>query len=99
MQPHRFLRPAKQLTRLATRRPRTALLSSGITITALPISHAKMASTAETTQDLHQKYEPHPDTPKKSDGSADYKPDPSKSVAIPSERQAIVDTVSRLYSV
>jgi hypothetical protein len=58
-----------------------------------------MASTGETTQDLHKKYEPHADTPKKPDGSADYAPDLSKSVSIPPERQAIVDTVQRLYSI
>ncbi|KIW68271.1 hypothetical protein PV04_04228 [Phialophora macrospora] len=53
------------------------------------------------TDDLHQKYEPHPD-PRQLTGhegkAVDYEPRPEKSLKISPEHEAIVKSISNLYS-
>ena len=63
---------------------------------------------SESTEAIHQKYEPHPD-PHALTGSddgqlgkvskdVDYEPYPEKSLRVSSEHQAIIDAITSLYS-
>lgn len=61
----------------------------------------------ETTQELHDKYEPRPDVSELTGDASradnirkrvDYEPHPEKSVEVSPEHQNIIDSIERLYS-
>lgn len=64
--------------------------------------------TSETTEEIHQKYEPNPDPhavagddsgrPGSVSKDVDYEPHPEQSVKVSAEHQAIIDAITSLYS-
>lgn len=63
---------------------------------------------AETTEDLHKKYEPNPNPyvvaggekgrPGSVSKDVDYEPHPEESLKVSPEHQAIIDAITSLYS-
>ena len=62
---------------------------------------------AQTTEDLHSRFEPHPDpktltSQEDTDGNVakdvDYEPHPEKSLKVSPEHQNIIDAITGLYS-
>ena len=67
----------------------------------LSVNGFALAQIMTTTQELHDKFEPHPDTEALTGNvkqNVDYTPHPEKSLNVSPEHKSIVDSIVRLYS-